>query len=341
MAETSIAWADFTFNPWSGCTKVAPECANCYAEVDYSVKIRGVKWGPQGNRIVKAESGWKEPLKWQRVVTGTPPHGWPTPQNRARVFCASLADVFEDWTGLMLDAHSVQLWKGWGVDKWKPSSIRPHPRSSPLTMQDVRKRLFALIEATPNLDWLLLTKRPENVLRMTYDQWTRKVPGHVQQNETDGRHWDWPANVWIGTSVGCEETAWRAQELLKIPAKIRFLSCEPLLGPLNLEPFLQYPPFHEHHKMTFGADDWRGIDWVIVGGESGRKARECNLAWMESIVDQCEEAEVPCFVKQLGKFPAAGTPQGARGLPMVDSKGGDFEEFPPELQVRQFPTVKG
>lgn len=115
MAATSgIQWTDATFNPWSGCSKVSPACASCYAETNYSVNMRGVKWGPNGNRIVKAESGWREPLKWDRdaVKAGV----------RRRVFCASLADVFEDWKGPMLASNREPLWhSGDGKTWWEPA----------------------------------------------------------------------------------------------------------------------------------------------------------------------------------------------------------------------------
>lgn len=96
---TGIEWADHTFNPWSGCTKVNAGCTNCYAEVNYSVKMRGVKWGPHGNRVKASDAMWREPIKWNR-----------RPQShRPRVFCASLADVFEDWQGPIVDHRGAPI----------------------------------------------------------------------------------------------------------------------------------------------------------------------------------------------------------------------------------------
>jgi protein gp37 len=131
MAEhTTIAWTDHTFNPWRGCTKVSPGCANCYAEImsRRSPAVLG-EWGPSGTRAVAAESGWRKPLRWDRkaAAAGT----------RRRVFCASLADVFED----------------------RPELAAP------------RRRLFDLVRRTPHLDWLLLTKRPEKVAPCLPDGW--------------------------------------------------------------------------------------------------------------------------------------------------------------------------
>lgn len=324
MAERSkISWTDSTFNPWSGCTKVSAECEHCYAAVDYSVKVRGVKWGQNGNRIVKAESGWKDPLKWNREAEKT--------GQRRRVFCASLADVFEDWNGLMLDADMVPLHHGksWCRDqRWVPVSLKIG--KSLITMHDVRRRLFETIDETPNLDWLLLTKRPESVLRM----WPRHIDAgdnpelwSVGLGDKDNgslpRHLK---NVWVGTSVGVRKTLGRIDAIRNFEyAAVRFLSIEPLLEDL-------------------GEIDLTGIDWVIVGGESGHGARPCNIAWIRSMVDQCRAAGVSCFVKQLGAFPVTGD-----GVPcytindkvkLKDKKGGDPEEWDADLRVREFPRAE-
>jgi protein gp37 len=190
---------------------------------------------------------------------------------------------------------------------------------------EARLRLFALIDRTPHLDWLLLTKRPENIQRLWPWGWYDE-------------QFTWP-NVWLGTSVESQEMAdKRIPELLKIPAAVRFLSCEPLLGPVDL--------FH------IGAEDWdvlhgwkakanneRGwantslIDWVIVGGESGPGARQMDLAWAESIVEQCQAAEVSIHVKQLGSVLA-------RRMALKDSKGGDWSQWPEQLRIREYPASK-
>ena len=168
-----------------------------------------------------SEANWTRPLKWNRDAqrAGEP----------ARVFCASMADVFED-----------------------------HPQ-----VVEARKRLWGLIEATPWLQWQLLTKRIENVAQMA--PWGDS----------------WPSNVWLGTSVENQKYAdLRIPVLLEIPAKTRFLSCQPLLGPVTLA------------KSWRGADvfqpDQIGVDWIIAGGESGPKSRRSELAWFLSLRDQCE-----------------------------------------------------
>lgn len=139
-------------------------------------------------------------------------------------------------------------------------------------LEEERFRLFELIEQTPNLTWQLLTKRPENVHRMVPDEWL-----------ADGFPW----NVWLGTTTEDQTRAnIRVPRLLNVvEARVKFLSCEPLLGSVILAPWL-----HE------------GINWVIVGGESGAKFRAMDLEHARTIRDECIEAGVPCFFKQIGGF---------------------------------------
>ena len=282
-ANTKIEWASHTFNHARGCAKVSAGCKGCYAEAlsRRNPAVLG-KWGPNGTRVVASESKWREPLAWDRAAARA--------GERPRVFCASLADVFEDWPGIMLDAGDCQLWHV-AEDRWiasaqhagfggprldPPYRKRPNDLVRPLTMDDVRARVFALIDATPYLDWLLVTKRPENVRRM----W----PGGRREN------------VWLLTSVEDQENAEaRIPELLKCRdlAAVLGLSMEPLLGPVDLRSIrLRDDPldcddnpailnaFNDlvHHPETVrygpiveGSED--GIDWVIVGGESGPHAR--------------------------------------------------------------------
>ena len=241
-ANSKIEWTTHTFNPWWGCTKVSEACKHCYAET-WAKRVGQDVWGPKPNRRVMSDSHWKQPIKWNREAAGL--------ADRPRVFCASMADVFEDRDELV--AH--------------------------------RRRLFNLIEETSNLDWLLLTKRPENVLRLV--EWSN----------------EWPDHVWLGTTV---ELQHRADELLpyleRIPAKVRFISAEPLLGPLSIE-------------------DWLGstIDWVITGGESGPKARPASPAWFHDLHAQCMRQEVPFHFKQWGDWmPGHGENLPARKMRLAD-----------------------
>jgi protein gp37 len=325
MAQDSkIEWTTHTFNPWRGCTKVSAGCKNCYADTlsKRNPSVLGI-WGPKGTRVIASESMWREPIKWnddakKRGV-------------RERVFCASLADVFEGWETMPVGVYSM--------------------------IRNARARLFRLIEATPSLDWLLLTKRPENIIkqvREVYDDCLVE-PGK------------WlPANVWLGTSVENQATAdERIPHLLRVPAAVRFLSMEPLLMPVNIRSIeiddeVRTVLFPLTGEVIFeGRNEpaplkGGGIHWVIVGGESGPNARPCNIDYIRSVVEQCWVAGVPVFVKQLGarlvdhRIPAdwrSGWPEGScrdeRGHVMIlrDPKGGDMSEWPEDVRVRQMPKA--
>lgn len=244
MAErTAIGWTDHSFNPWWGCTRVSPGCQHCYAET-FSRRVghssEGSKvalWGKGAERRFFGDKHWADPLKWDRAAAAT--------DRPARVFCASMADVFEDRADL----------------------------------EGERERLFDLIEATPHLMWLLLTKRPQNVLRLAPERWWMD-PGE-------------PSNVWIGTTVEDQQRAdERLPHLAAIPAAVRFLSCEPLLGPVDIgSPWLEAGL----------------VDWVICGGESGPGHRLMDLDHARVLRDQCRRWGVPFFFKQVGgATPTAG-----------------------------------
>lgn len=337
--DTKIEWAHHTLNPWRGCTKVSAGCANCYAETmsKRNPLTLGI-WGPNGTRVVAAEAMWREPLKWNKAAacicdgngdccvypsSGGNGHLFHCPQyDRPRVFCASLADVFEPWRGPMVDHKGVKLWKCWHSETIKASTGRPNPLYSPLTMQDVRQRLFDLIDRTQNLDYLLLTKRLENISGVN------GMPTTLPLKWVANGGAQFPPNVWIGTSIEDQATAdERIPHLLRIPAKVRFLSVEPLLGPVKLD-LLRLDAGnpsrcicgHGHgftrcpntggisqvcsksgcQRFARKPGSWTGIDWVIVGGESGRHARPCRIEWIRDIVRQCQAAGVPVFVKQVG-----------------------------------------
>lgn len=241
--DSKIEWCDATWNPWIGCTRVSPGCVNCYAE-SFARRYGKAEWGPTAQRVRSSAANWRKPLVWNAKAKRE--------GRRYKVFCASLADVYED---------NPQLIE-WRFDLWD------------------------LIDQTPHLDWLLLTKRPENIRGKTPLGWFRNGP--------------WPANLWIGTSVENQEQAdKRIPVLLSIPAPVRFLSCEPLLGPLDLSMYL---------VPQFAADDprhepWRnGVEWVICGGESGPQARPMHEDWARALRDQCQAAGVAYFFKQWGQY---------------------------------------
>jgi protein gp37 len=269
-ANSKIEWTDHTFNPWRGCTKVSPGCANCYADTQSkrNPKLLGV-WGPNGTRVVAADAKWREPLAWDKAAAEA--------GRRHRVFCASLADVFEDWRGPLHDVKGERLFSYVDVNA---SAI---DGSVGATLDTARAKLFQLIRRTPSLDWLVLTKRPENVLHHL------RAAAHWVDGEGEDCRWldawhhgDAPANVRLGTSVEDRKHGLpRVDVLRKIPAQIRFLSVEPLLEDL-------------------GEIDLTGIHWVIVGGESGPGARPMHPDWVRSIRDQCLAQGVAFFFKQWG-----------------------------------------
>lgn len=250
MGKTAIEWTDFTFNPWWGCVKISPACDNCYAAA-FSHRLGRDHWGPHATYRTFGDKHWQEPLRWndEAQAAGV----------RKRVFCSSMADVFDN-----------------AAD------------------QALRERLWILICATPDLDWLLLTKRPQNIQGMLPAEWlTRRRP-----------------NVWLGTTVENQDEAdRRIPHLLRVPARVHFLSCEPLLGPLNIEPWLRCDQcgytardaatLMDHHLCKAKT---LPISWVISGGESGPKARPSHPDWFRSLRDQCEAAGVAYLHKQNGEW---------------------------------------
>ena len=228
MAETTgISWTDATFNPWIGCAKVSPGCDHCYAEVSTPSRTMKIIWGAQEARKRTSASNWHLPVRWNNLHDQFfSQHG-----RRRRVFCASLSDVFDN-----------QVNPQWREDLW------------------------TLIRETPNLDWLLLTKRIGNVAGMLPSDW--------------GIGWK---NVWLGASmVNQAEYDRDKSKLAGTHAHVRFISFEPLLSAIDA-----------HGDMS-------GIHWAIVGGESGPKARTMPLGVAESLHDQCKASGVAFYFKQHG-----------------------------------------
>jgi protein gp37 len=295
--DSAIEWTDHTFNPWWGCVEISPACDHCYARE--WAKFRGHQvWGKHAPRRFFGDRHWDEPFRWHRRAEKVGVH--------ARVFCASMADVLErrdDLIGRQLDQARFRLW--------------------------------STIANTPALDWLLLTKRPQ--------EYSKLVPPKILALP----------NVWLGTTVERQDYEWRLEKLLAVPgAGPRWISAEPLLGPLDLTKWF----CSAETKRTRGA-----ISWVIVGGESGPGSRPGPVSWVRGIVAQCKAAHVACFVKQLGAYvidrndagfdgetPGAWpmetrteprTDQGWQGDPirvrLRDRKGADPVEWPEDLRVRE------
>lgn len=309
MAKASpISWCDNTFNPWIGCTKVSPACAHCYAERDFDHRYQKVKWGPSGTRVITGDANWRNPLKWNKDAAAS--------GVRKRVFCASLADVFEDWTGPIVDSQGcVQCFHPSEPNRFVPiiPEFQPLEEGFKLvSMNDVRARLFRLIDATPNLDWLLLTKRPENIR----DMWDRS---NSRSKTTDSDSFCNRENVWLGTSVENQKYAdIRIPQLLACQylSPVLFLSCEPLLGPVDLKNITNDNWNVDSLNGYWTTDQQIGIDsfemgqceqgptinWIIAGGESGPEARPTHPEWFRALRDQAASANIPFHFKQWGEY---------------------------------------
>lgn len=244
MAEASkIEWCDSTWNPWIGCTKIAPACDHCYA-ADMAKRYGWAEWGNHPRKRTSAAL-WNGVRKWQRGATAFAE----LRGRRRRVFCASLADVFDN-----------QVPAEWRADLW------------------------ALIRECPDIDFLMLTKRPQNIATMLPAFWN-EVKGHV----------------WLGTTVEDQKHAdQNIPHLLKHDSAVRFLSIEPLLGPISF----RWASWHgvSRTEPTDHLDGLRRLDWIIAGGESGPHARQSDPAWFRTIRDQCAEAGVPFLFKQWGEW---------------------------------------
>lgn len=289
---TGISWADHTFNPWIGCAKVSAGCQNCYAEHDTFPRMEraaGVElWGVNAARHVTGDGNWRQPETWNRRASRD--------RIRRKVFCASLADVFEARADLV----------------------------------EPRARLWTLIEGTPHLDWLLLTKRPENIERMLPERWSSI--GYYMLHGTLPELSPFPQNVWMGVSAENEEQFRKRWPVLESVGRrwyipVLFVSAEPLLGPIDMEDDLVEFIEHEEDNTIWV----RGIDWVICGGESGRNARPMHPAWARSLRDQCQEVEVPFFFKSHGEWlhESQFTTEAQRhgGLSVVRREAGDGMQF--------------
>jgi len=282
MAETTrIEWCDATWNPWIGCTKISPACDHCYASVSTPARSMRIVWGAGQSRHRTSAGNWKLPERWNKQVFAECPEcGWRGEQRNAicgcdcpscmqpgvlvsarrRVFCASLADVFDN-----------EVPAQWRIG------------------------LMKLICETPHLDWLLLTKRIGNASAMLETAF--RAVHHQREGWADNI----PPNVWIGATICNQEEADRdIPKLLTVPAVRHFLSMEPLLGPVQL-PEVFMKRLHFDGKDHDYPDNAGMINWVIVGGESGHKARPMHPDWAYSLQEQCKESGVPFFMKQMTK----------------------------------------
>lgn len=304
MSDTTIAWTDMTWNPTRGCTRVSAGCERCYAE-NMAGRFSGSGKPYEGLVRKRAQLGWV----WTgdvRII----PHMLDVPLRYSlprRIFVNSMSDLFHE-----------RLTDG---DPW--------------FIRDV----FRVMARCPQHTFQVLTKRPAGMY-----WWVQHECADGLTME-DGTVQDWPLpNVWLGTSIENQDVAAeRIRWLSHIPAAVRFLSVEPLLGPVDLVPFLRWGcGMCGGERMD--CPKCRGVapnavQWVIVGGESGPRARGCDIAWIRNIVWQCQAAHIAVFVKQLGAQPyyIARSGSAERLWLLTDAKGGNIEEFPEDLRIRQYP----
>jgi protein gp37 len=318
MGETTeIAWTDATFNPWIGCTKVSPGCANCYAAAQ-DARWGHDRWGKGKPRGRTSPANWRKPLAWNAKAERLAFEAMQLkrPVMRPRVFCASLADVFDP-----------EVPREWRLD------------------------LFELIEKTPALDWLVLTKRPEG------------FADFFGGESGAGEAAPMLPNLWLGvTAENQAEAERRIPLLLMQPAVVRFVSAEPLLGPLDLSKWIwpmcwswdarfRTPEAAraagaraELKRQSLVSAHARFIDWCIVGGESRQnfgQPRPFDVAWARNLVEQCRGAGVAPFVKQLGAAPFDSVQVDPPYITLNDKRAGaNPDEWPEDLRVREFPQVR-
>lgn len=313
--NSSIEWTDATWNPIRGCSKVSPGCTHCYA-MHVAARFSG-SGQPYEGLARRNPTNWTGDVRFVHA-NASDPLRWRRPR---RVFVNSMSDFFHE-----------------GV---------------PRQWQD---DLFGVMSLCPQHTFQILTKRAD-VMRdyMTTGSTRRRVAetrtrffAHASSGESD-IVWPLP-NVWLGASIENQEYAdARLPHLVATPAAVRFVSYEPALGPIDWSRWMREMEIFRDADQC-GSD----LDWIICGGESGQGARPCDVAWIRSAVEQCRDAGVACFTKQLGKRPfvaeiddSDGWPEGTnmRGTPegwiaeLRDPKGGDPSEWPEDLRVREYPEV--
>lgn len=334
MNVTGIEWTTFSANPlkyrdkatgeivWA-CVKHSPGCLHCYSE---TLALRYGNGGPFTRAAMEKVEPFVDEKELRKILTAKTVGG--VQVSGSRCFIGDMTDIFGEWVP-----------------------------------DEMLHKLFTTFESRADVTFQVLTKRADRMHAYLLWRWGEgRIPS---------RH------IHLGVSVENQDATWRIAELVKTPAAVRFLSCEPLLSDLHLGPWLYSA--HDKASMdnqylsplpgTEAARFWGAkVNWVIVGGESGPKARPCDVAWVRSIVQQCSEAGCPAFVKQLGSNATANYYdefreewESGRGnewpdalewnhrdgqppltalvaLPMV-KKGGDFDEFPAALRIREFPEV--
>lgn len=321
MTRSKIEWTDAVWNPVTGCTKVSAGCAHCYAE-RMSKRLAGRCGYPADEpfRVTLHPDRLEEPLRWR---------------TQRRVFVCSMGDLFHSdvpgyYLRMMFGVMSLCGQHTFIVLTKRPDFMSDFFRAHDCTLSECQAELMAsryagAIETATGKTRL---RNPEAINGLGHNGWP--LP-----------------NVWLGVSTEDQaEADRRIPLLLQTPAAVRFVSCEPLLGPIDLTSWV-FDRRREVSRLVNGpamlnrdqAESivTQSLNWVIVGGESGPEARPCDIAWIRSIIEQCKAAEVPVFAKQLG--------ENCVGMdlwpgPKISRKGNDLLEWPVDLQVRQWPKER-
>jgi protein gp37 len=307
MGVTSIEWTDRTWNPTTGCSKVSDGCANCFAE-NIARRFAGGPGFPNGFELTLRPERIEDPLHWRRP---------------AKVFVNSMSDLFHGDvpTDFITRVFDVMEQAGPQGHQFQVLTKRPGRMKAFVLAREAAKAAYAA----------QFDHCPTEAMRTS--------PAARQARHRSARP---PSHIWLGVSVEDQKTAdLRIPLLLQTPAAVRFISAEPLLGPVDLSEvlLLNCPCCHgDGHGEPFddgacgpcddaGCDGGftRGLDWVIVGGESGPGARPMDLAWAKDITTACRQDQVPVFVKQLGS--------------RWGRRHKDIDQFPAQLRHRHFPTT--
>lgn len=306
---TSIEWTDHSWPVVNGCRRVSAGCENCYAErltatrLSKTPKYEGLAvMGKNGPRWTGKTRLWARDLEMPLRI-----------RKPSRIFVADMGDLFYE-----------------GVQDRDIAAV------------------FGVMAACPQHTFQVLTKRPERMRRWIAEACLSSVVLSALVHISGQRlpfNGPWPLpNVWLGVSVEDQATAdERIPLLLDVPAAVRFVSYEPALGPVDFrQPWQRHLDGTQWKELANGRATYASLlQWIIVGGESGPRARPFHLEWAASVVDQCAEARVACFVKQVGSRPFNGGQPWAWNQHPMDHKGGDPEQWPENLRVREFPGVGG
>jgi protein gp37 len=344
--NSKISWTTHTWNPYRGCQHATlpdgtehPGCGHCYAEAmaKRNPQSLGV-WGPNGTRVMAVKKTFNSPLKWEAqqqekldnyerwATAGFGSWEHPIPEdNRPRVFVDSMCDIFEDWQGPILNHKGQQLFTINGDEHFTEGE---YPECRPLTMNDLRARVFSIIDQCPNIDFLLLTKRPENIRARRF--WP---PVQNQINPA------YRSNVWLLYSAS-DQASWNA-------GKDSLKACRdlvPVLG-CSAEPLIARIDYCEDFgiwwNQTTGQwvqDSKPWLDLIITGGESGPHARPHNIAWSRSIGEQCQAAGVAWWHKQMGSVCIAhGAERSIREVLLHGRPAPESVQLGPDWNLSNFP----